>query len=309
MNFAFQNVVGFILKQSKLTVSLIRIDNITADSFHVSIEARTSNTGPASATLSAFTIDLCGPVGRFGQVYLPAITTNSNGAPIIVSDQLVKILDKAALQAFIKPVIVDSHATLILRNGNTTVKALGIGPKPICYEKDIPMSGMLGPRINVHEASAVGDSGLAVVIHVVNPSPMAISFGACGLEIQNETGQVFAELTGNLNIRCNRFEAKFEGPVRRDIPVAKDKVRLVGKRCMGADWCDETVRQIDVPLLGMSKICAALGLPYDYESDEITDDLVKEPAEKSAEKPAEQQPLMRTASKLLRGRFWRAQAS
>ncbi|KAK7755674.1 hypothetical protein SLS62_002285 [Diatrype stigma] len=309
MDFAFQNVVN---------------------SFHVSIEARTTNTGPASATLSAFTIDLCGPAGRFGQVHLPAITTHSDGAPIIVTEQLVKILDKAALQAFIQPVIVADRATLVLRNGHTAVKALGVGPKPICYEKDIPMSGMLGPRVSVHDATysstpaatdakasegeaaeAAAAAPLTVTIHVANPSPMEISFGLCALEIQNETGETFATLQGDLDIRCNRFEATFRGTVNRDVKVGRGGARLVGKRCMGAGWCDETVRQINTPLIGMGKVFEALGIAHEEEEDTIQgkEGGLTTTTEKSAPAANVLEEPLKAASKLWQGRFWRTQVS
>lgn len=324
MDFAFQNVVKYILRHSKLTISLIRINNIAEDSFHVSIEARTTNTGPASATLSAFTIDLCGPAGKFGQVHLPVITTHSDGAPIIVTEQLVRISDKAALQAFITPVIVDDRATLVLREGHTTVKALGVGPKPICYEKDIPMSGMLGPRISVHSSSSSSTTTatvdtpttttatpLTVTVHVANPSPMELSFGLCAFEIQNESGETFAELKGDLDIRCNSFRATFEGTANKDVKISRGGARLVGKKCMGAGWCDETVRQINVPLIGMRKVFEALGVAHDEEVVEEGDDVMAEKEVVTAEKPVGGvlgEPI-KAASRLWSGRFWRTQVS
>ena len=318
--------------------------NHFSSSFHVSIEARTTNTGPASSTLSAFTIDLCGPAGCFGQVHLPAITTHSDGAPIIVTDQLVRISDKVALQAFIQPVIVDNHAVLVLRNGHTTVRALGIGPKPVCYEKDIPMAGMHGPHVSIVAATATdpaadSDSavtaadatGLEVTIRVANPSPMEISFGECAFELQNAAGDVFAELTGTLDTRCGQFEAVLKGAAHKQVPllaVAGEKngatgARLVGKRCFGAGWCDETIRQIDTPLKGTLHVCAALSIPYevregqaDGENDdedrdgELEHASEKQPVEKPPVARVVEEPTTRAAApKLWHGRFWRTPIS
>lgn len=300
MDFAFQNVVKYILRFSKVNVTLIRISNVNEDSFHVSIEARTTNTGPASATLSSFTIDLCGPIGRFGQVHLPAITTQSDGAPIIVTNQLVKISDKGALQAFIGTIICDGQATLTLKNGNTTVKAMGIGPRPICYEKDLPMTGMSGPNIKIQTATATGPSNLAVTIQVANPSPLEISFGICGFEIQNENGEVFAELKGRLDIRCNSFEASLQGTVDKRVKV-KGQARIVGKRCAGAGWCDETVKGINVPVAGLQKVFNALSMEYEFD-ESLAEEIINE-------KEAIDEPPVKSSniSSRWHGRFWRTQ--
>lgn len=256
--------------------------------------------------------------------------TQSDGAPIIVTEQLVKILDKAALQAFIQPVIIADRATLVLRNGHTAVKALGVGPKPICYEKDIPMSGMLGPRITVHDATysssapntdaqalegaVAAAAPLIVTIHVANPSPMEISFGLCALEIQNEAGETFATLQGDLDIRCNRFEATFRGTANRDVKIGRGGARLVGKRCMGAGWCDETVRQINTPLIGMGKVFEALDIAHEEEEEDSIREKEKEgglktTTEKSAPAANILEEPLKAASKLWPGRFWRTQVS
>ena len=302
--------------------------NHPSSSFHVSIEARTTNTGPASATLSAFTIDLCGPAGRFGRVHLPAITTHSDGAPIIVTDQLVRISNKAALQAFIKPVIVDAHAVLVLRDGHTFVRALGIGPKPVCYEKDIPMDGMHGPNISVVAASATdpasdgtdaaaGAIGLTLTIRVANPSPMEISFGECAFEIQNAAGEVFAELTGPLDTRCGQFEATLKGTANKKVPITSTAVkgsspaRLVGKRCFGAGWCDETLHQIDNPLKGMRHVFEALSIAYEVgqaEDEEPIHESEKQPVEKPLVDRVVEEPV-RATPKLWHTRFWRTPVS
>ena len=261
------------------------------------------------------------------------ITTHSDGAPIVVTDQLVRISDKAALQAFIQPVIVDAHAVLVLRDGHTTVRALGIGPKPVCYEKDMPMSGMHGPHVRVVSASAGAEggdgdadgkgNGLTFTICVANPSPMEISFGECGFEVQNAAGEVFAELTGALDTRCGQFEATLRGTVNKHVPIAattmseKGKAetgaapaRLVGKRCFGAGWCGETLRQIDTPLRGMRRIFEALNLPYEVSDEDLKEEMEseKQPGEKAPVARVVEEPV-RAASKLWPSRFWRTPVS
>ncbi|KAI1084464.1 hypothetical protein F5B20DRAFT_297329 [Whalleya microplaca] len=288
MDVAFQNIVRYILGHSELVISLIRISNVTEDSFHVSIEARATNTGPAKATLTPMTMDLCGPGGCFGQVTLPQIMTTSGGAPIKVTNQLVRITDASALQAFIRPVICATNATLSLKNGHTTVLSLGLGPKPITYEKEIPMAGMCGPTIRVqratttqkHPGAGAGAGALAVTIRVMNPSPMELSFGICGFEIQDAQGRVLADLKGRLDIRRGHFEATLQGNVDRKVAVAalgQAQMRLVGKRCAGAGWCDDTVKGIDVPLANMQKVFKALGITCEEEDDdEPEEELINE---------------------------------
>ncbi|KAI1506311.1 hypothetical protein F5X99DRAFT_366246 [Biscogniauxia marginata] len=275
MDYAFRSIVDAIVQNSKLNITLIRISNVTDDSLFVSIEARVLKTGPASATLSPMTISLCGPGGSFGQVTLPQIRTSSNGTFLEVSNQHVHITSVPALLDFIRPVISSSRATLSLREGHTTVRALGIGPREICYEKDVPLEGMCGPEVHVQSATfaAASSSSITLVLYVANTSPMEISFGTCGFDIQDRaSGTVFAELKGRLDIRCNGFEATLQGTVvdKRAIVAAAEAfkedrregnaIRLVGKRCVGAAWCDETVKGIDVPIRNMEKVFNALGM-------------------------------------------------
>lgn len=335
MSIAFRLLVDTLVRNSKLSISLLRISNVTEDSFHATLEARITRTGPAKATITPMTVDLCGPAGRFGNVTLPAIETQSNGTDIEVTNQLISIVDKDALKAFIHGVIQDGSAVLSLRNGQTTMSALGVGPRDIVYEKEIDLPGMRGPVVSVRAASLVpkntdlsespsmmtmmmtmpgmtmssmnsaaplirssttasmastaglsGGSAISVVFHVANPSPLEISFGICFFEIQNHEGALVAELKGHLDIRRDSFEAAFQGNVNKAAAAklaadvrrflspegkggkgggAKEKggkpipeARLVGRRCAGAGWCDETIKGINVPLQNVENLFQAL---------------------------------------------------
>ena len=80
---------------------------------------------------------------------------------------------------------------------------------------------------------------------------------------------------------------------------------------MGAGWCDETVRQINVPLIGMRKVFEALGVAHDEEVVEEGDDVMAEKEVVTAEKPVGGvlgEPI-KAASRLWSGRFWRTQVS
>ncbi|KAI1753736.1 hypothetical protein F4782DRAFT_529154 [Xylaria castorea] len=329
MESAFRSLVDTIVRNSKLSISLLRISCITEDSFHVSIEARITKTGPASATITPMTLELCGPAGHFGKVTLPAITTQAYGTEVVVTSQLVKIIDKEALGAFVRDIIQNDSVVLSLRNGATSITALGIGPREMLYEKELELPGMKGPVVRVHAASIVqnppvagspssanfthsnatplntslttasisgttGSSGgntISVVIHVTNPSPLEISFGTCFFDIQSHDGKLLAELKGRLDIRRKHFQATFQGNVNKAVAAklaadmkeavnsgSKDGkhvnersegqspgARLVGKRCAGAGWCDETIKGIDVPLQNVGKLFRILGMDAGVE--------------------------------------------
>ncbi|KAI1195761.1 hypothetical protein F5X97DRAFT_335079 [Nemania serpens] len=334
MDFAFRNLVDILVRNSKLSISLLRINHVTEDSFHVSIEARVTKTGPASASITPMTLDLCGPAGHFGKVTLPAITTRAYGADVAVTSQLVNIVDKEALRAFVRAIIQGDGVILSLRNGKTAISALGVGPREIIYEKQIELPGMRGPLVSVQVASmaqgparvtgspstaslppsgvaplssshttasisSIAGSGggnfIAVVLRVTNPSPLEISFGTCSFDIQNHEGKILAELKGRLDIRRSYFNSTFWGRVNKSVAakLAADMreaaarsgtrdgkrenersgdlspgARLVGKRCVGAGWCDETIKGIDVPLQNVGTLFRALGLADSVEEPE-----------------------------------------
>ncbi|KAI1820272.1 hypothetical protein F4861DRAFT_533822 [Xylaria intraflava] len=334
MDSAFRNLIETITQHSKLNISLLRISNVTEDSFHVSMEACITKTGPVSASISPMTVDLHGPAGQFGKVTLPPIKTRTrvNGTEVVVTSQLVHIIDKEALQAFIRAIIEGSTAVLSLRNGHTSITALGIAPREIVYEKEIELPGMKGPTVSVTTASinqnlpqdpslspmpgatqpgnaplarsqttasmpfarsqtsasisstlGLGGNNVSVGLQVINPSPLEISFGTCSFEIRDHAGRLLAELKGRLDIRRSYFEVTVQGSVHRSVAarlaaemrdaanktcLVKDEKSekrapgawLVGKRCVGAGWCDETVKSINVPIRNMGILFRALGL-------------------------------------------------
>ncbi|KAI1296291.1 hypothetical protein F5Y03DRAFT_410198 [Xylaria venustula] len=343
MDAAFRSLVDTLIQNSRLNITVLRISSVTEEyatslslsvpchaipslpplsicsaasltdeppisSFHVSLDARLTNTGPATVKITSMTIDLCGPSGHFGKVLLPAITARRYGTDVVVTNQLVSIVDKDALKAFIQAIIKDD-TVLSLRNGKTTVTALGIGPRDIVYEKEILLHGMRGPIVGIQEASLIvpgpsagsppttansgvvrsytasslsstigGGNVVSIVFRVANPSPLEISFGICDFNIQDDQGRLIAELKGLLDIRRDHFEVTFQGNVNKAVAakLATDmeearptggkhngrypNARLVGKRCAGAGWCDQTVKSINVQLQDISILFQALGL-------------------------------------------------
>ncbi|KAI1210595.1 uncharacterized protein F4807DRAFT_459437 [Annulohypoxylon truncatum] len=251
MEIGFNYVFEAILKHSKLDITLIRISNVTEASFHVSLEARATNTGPAKATLAPMTIDLCGPAGRFGTITLPEFHTMPGGAYIAIQNQFVAITDKAALLSFVREVLSSKSATLSLKNGQgaVTVAAFGIGPRSLPYERDVPVPGMALTSVAVKRASTTarpstssslsafgaalssGSTTLTVTFHVKNPSPVELSFSICEFEIRSNShddradsndsdhdgggggdeGVVIAALKGRLDMRSKDFDVTLYG--------------------------------------------------------------------------------------------------
>ncbi|KAK8086256.1 hypothetical protein PG994_001230 [Apiospora phragmitis] len=284
MESAFDKIIKCILHYSRLDVSLVRISNVTEDTFHISVDARATNTGPVPASISPMTLDLHNGQGNcFGQIFMPPLNTSMNGARVQVDNQLVKITSKAALLDFVGSILESTATVLDLRNGRCDVKALGVGPRSIVYSKTMQMKGMDGPRVTVAEVTPSGKNGadVQIVLRIANPSPIEISFGTCSFEIQTSGGddnieqrKVFAELKGRLDTRKGLFEVKLSGTLDKSVTLEPGKVRLVGKRCAGAGWCDDAVKAIDVELHGIHKLLRAIGVET-IHAEEILDEKPK----------------------------------
>ncbi|KAK7948854.1 uncharacterized protein PG986_009740 [Apiospora aurea] len=269
MESAFDKIIKCILHYSRLDVSLVRISNVTEDTFHISVDARATNTGPVPASISPMTLDLHNGKGDcFGKIFMPPLNTSMNGARVQVENQLVKITNKPALLEFVGSVMGDTAAVLDLRNGRCDVKALGVGPRSIVYSKTMQMKGMDGPHVTVDQVTSTTKNGggdVQITLRIANPSPIEISFGTCSFEIQTNGGddgerKVFAELKGRLDTRKGLFEVKLNGTIDKTVTLEPGKVRLVGKRCVGAGWCDDALKGIDVELHGTLKLLRAIGV-------------------------------------------------
>ncbi|KAI2642243.1 hypothetical protein GGS21DRAFT_296420 [Xylaria nigripes] len=257
MQRAFNNLIETILQCSKLSISLLRISNVTEDSFNVSLEAFITRTGPVQAKISEMTVDLHGPEGQFGTITLPAIATQAYGTDVVITSQTVKIIDKKALQAFIHAIIDGSSVVLSLRNGRTSISAMRIAPCEVTYEKDIRLPGMNGPIVNVQSAEVIqtpsqlsdsrpasaaipnditsrrssttasvasitglsGRSDVSIVLRIANPSPLEINFGMCFFEIQDHENEILAELKGCLDIHRNYVEIMLQGNVNKAVAI------------------------------------------------------------------------------------------
>ncbi|KAK2018853.1 hypothetical protein LZ32DRAFT_613336 [Colletotrichum eremochloae] len=233
-----------ILNRSKLEVETIQISNPTTDSFIMTIVSRVTGTGPMGATMAPMTVDMMFNGGCFGKLDLPEVKTKSGGTEVVVRDQLITIVDRNAFRAFVKAIMCDQQLVLHLDNGDCTIKALGLSAK-VKYAKDVPLIGMGGPKIAQINTQERG-SGIVNTMKVYNPSPLEIDHGVSMFEIRNESGEVLAELKGDLKIVKGDFETTFQGSINKGAK-ASDKARLVGLGTQESNWCNETIKFIDVP--------------------------------------------------------------
>ncbi|KAI1279694.1 hypothetical protein F5Y07DRAFT_396743 [Xylaria sp. FL0933] len=334
MDAAIGGVVDDVVRKSELQITKFRISTVTEDSFHATIETNLKDTGPAKAKITAMSVDLCGPSGRFAKVVFPEIKIEpkEKGNEWDVTGQVVNIIDKEALKAFVQAILRDD-AVLSLRNGHATISALRVGSRAIDFDKHIGITGMKGLVVSVKEAdvlipyaasgssttsaganphvkpSATSGSLLsrgntfAVVLEVKNPSPVQLSFGACSFDIEDHEGNTLAELRGRLDIHSggvdirsgnfdthsDSFDLTFQGSVNKGnaaklsaamgeharLKAADDsdngdgsgsdqvpEARLVGKFCASAEWCDDVVKNINLPLQNVRALFRALGVDY-----------------------------------------------
>ncbi|KAF6826724.1 hypothetical protein CMUS01_09307 [Colletotrichum musicola] len=233
-----------ILNRSKLEVELIKISHPTEESFVMTIESRVTGTGPMGATMQPMTVDMMFNGGCFGKLDLPEVKTKSSGTLVVVRDQVIKIIDRNAFMAFVKAIMCDENLVLRLDNGNCTIKALGLSAN-VKYAKDVPIVGMKGPKISQVNSAPRG-SGFVNTMKVYNPSPLEIDHGVSMFELRNESGEVLAELKGDLKIVRGEFESTLEGTLKKGTKPS-DKAVMVGLGTQEKNWCDETIKNINCP--------------------------------------------------------------
>ncbi|KAI0799425.1 hypothetical protein GGR55DRAFT_692737 [Xylaria sp. FL0064] len=311
MDAAIGGVIDNVVRKSELKITKFRISAVTENSFLTTIHTYLKDTGPAEASITPMSVDLCGPSGKFGKVVFPAIEIEAKKNEWDVACQMVRIIDKEALKAFVQAILRDD-AVLSLHNGQTTISALSVGPRAIVFEKHVGIAGMKGLVFSVEKAhvlipyttcgssttsaganpyvkpSATSASLLsrgntfAVDFRVTNPSPVELSFGACTFAIEDHEGNTLAELRGRLDIHTGCFKVTFQGSVNKGNAAKlseamgeharlsdagdSDRVpeaRFVGKFCAGAEWCDDVVKNINVPLQNVREFFRALDVDYE----------------------------------------------
>ncbi|KUJ10709.1 uncharacterized protein LY89DRAFT_655491 [Mollisia scopiformis] len=230
-----------IVNYSTLDVSYIKITNATKDTFLMSIQSRVNKTGPIGATMSEMTVEMAGPAGTFGHLDLPVVKTSSSGADVTITDQLIKITDMAAFRAFVKSLMNDEKLTMKLKNGNGTIKSLGMTSK-IFYQKDVHLKGMNGPK-TVMVKTEVEGSGFKNEMLTINPSAFEIDMGVVKYEIRNAENVKIAEQKGKTHITRGESTSIMTGTMTGE--KLEGDARLVGVGVEEESWHDETIRDLN----------------------------------------------------------------
>ncbi|KAG4431941.1 hypothetical protein IFR05_012586 [Cadophora sp. M221] len=239
-------ITQYIVNNSKLEVTLIKITDATPDTFLMAIESRVTNTGPVSSTISAMTVDLVGPGGAFGKLNLPIIKTSSSGTDVNIPSQLIKITDKAALKAFVTAILRDESLLLQLKNGKGTVKAMMGMSAQIDYNKDCPLKGMHGPKTTILKTLVEGE-GFKNTIKIVNPSPLELDLGTIKQEIRNADGSVVAVQQGKVYLLRGDTDFVVEGKAVGK--AAGQDAKLVAVGVAEDNWHNETITAFDEPVV------------------------------------------------------------
>ncbi|CZS93932.1 uncharacterized protein RCO7_08082 [Rhynchosporium graminicola] len=251
-------ITQYIVNNSKLELSLIKITEATPDTFLMSIESRVTNTGATSSSISAMELDLVGPEGAFGRVNLPVIKTNSAGVDVNIASQTIKITDKTAFKAFVTAVLRNEDLVLQLKNGKGTVKAmLGLSAK-IDYNKDCALKGMNGPKTSILKTEVLGGQRYRSTMRVINPSPLELDLGTIKQEIRNLDGSVIAVQQGKMYLLRGESEYVVEGMVVGKA-LGKD-VKLVATGVEENNWHNETITAFDEPIVLTDELKTTQGL-------------------------------------------------
>ena len=213
--------------------------------FLMSIESRVKNTGPLGATQSEMTVDMVGAKGIFGRLVLPEVKTKSSGADVIITDQLIKIVDMENYKAFVKSIMQDENLILRLENGKGTIKAMMMTAK-IVYRKEVHLKGMNGPKTVMVKTERNGD-GYKNTILTLNPSPLEIDMGIVHSEIRNEDGIKIAMQTGETYIKRGESTNLTTGRTTGVVP--NGEARLVGIDVDDDTWHKKTIAYLDTSIV------------------------------------------------------------
>lgn len=204
------------------------------------------------ATISAMTIDLAGPAGRYGKLEIPQIKITPTETKIKIKDQKISIIDMQAFHGLTKALIRDDQTTLSLENGNATVKVLGM-TFPIKFNKNVDVAGMKGPKTEFIDASENGDT---VVAKISNPSPLEMDLGTAVFECRNGDGRALAQQKGKIFITQgeSKHEVSMKVTVGDDMENAGDisKLWMVGIDVEGEgvekSWMRQGIKNYNVEL-------------------------------------------------------------
>ena len=230
---------------SKLEVLHIRITNPTQTQFNMFIQVKVLNTGPVAATMAPMTVDMIGAKGIFGKLELPEVKTKSSGVVVDVPDQVIEILDMDSFLAFVHSIQTDEKVSLILDNGKTTIKALGLTAN-VNYKKKVDFLGMNGPKTDILKTEDLGDGKFKNTMKMENPSPVEIELGTPSFVFKDPTGAVIAEQSGKVHITRGDYVYDVTGSVKGKGDTSN--VVLTGIDTDQDAWTKKTVQFFEMPV-------------------------------------------------------------
>lgn len=239
------SIVQAILNLSRLEVHTITITQATADTFVMSIDSKTTHTGPLPATLAPMTVDLVGPKGPYGKLDLPEVKTTSKGAVVTITEQHIKITNMDAYLAFVKSIQLDEKLTMYLDNGQGTIKALGMKSK-IVYKKPVHMLGMDGPQTQILKTEVLPDGTFKNTMKIINPSPVEIDMGKVSWAFKNAAGETLATQTATLFIKKGETVYEAVGQVVKKGDVSR--INHVGDKEEKGTWIQQALNFVNVPI-------------------------------------------------------------
>lgn len=245
-----ESIIQGVVNFSKVDIQHVRIAGATADSFLFSLDAQVYRTGPFYASLSAMTIDLVGPGGRYAQLALPQVSITPKETRIKIEDQRINILDMEAFMTFTEVLVRGGKGTLSLENGQATVKVMGM-TFPIKFNKKCEMMGMNGPRTEFVTADGTGD---VVFAKIWNPSPLEMDLGSAIFECRNKEGRALARFKGRIVIShgASKHEMKMNITAAEEMMSAGDVSQLwvigVGVESKEETWLNQGIRSYNVEM-------------------------------------------------------------
>lgn len=211
----------------------------------MSIESKTTHTGPLPATMAPMTVELVGPKGVFGKLDLPEVKTNSKGALVNVNDQKITVTDMDAFMAFNKSIQLDEKLTMYLDNGKGTIKALSMKSN-IVYKKPVSMKGMDGPQTEMLKTEILGDGKFKNTMKITNPSPVEIDMGEVVFGFKNQAGELLATQTAKLFIKKGETIYEATGEVKAKGELGR--LNMYGMEETKGTWISQTIKFFDVPV-------------------------------------------------------------
>ena len=213
-------------------------------SFSLSLECRVTNTGPFTATMTAMSVDMVGPQGKFGRLELPEMTFTENGGHVRVENQRIHILDMNPFIAFTKALMQQEKTLLTIENGKPKMKVVGM-KVDIDFRKTIEIAGLNGPRTEF-----VGADEDVVTMKMYNPSPLELDFGLCSFDFKDpdQVRTVLATITGDLFITRGESAYDFKVTAKTKPGGAIAAMAMIGAEARADSWVRQIMQHFHVSL-------------------------------------------------------------